>query len=128
MLVDRISKEKLLENLEAIFGYDFHRFIYEIWPDYTYGVSCMGSVSEAIIAYLDSHDFQSAIRHAVPIGGDSDTIDAMTGAIAQAAYEMSKALADYCHASRSPCFHRNVFPLSNPVNQFIYLWKPCCLY
>ena len=30
MLVDRISKEKLLENLEAIFGYDFHRFIYEI--------------------------------------------------------------------------------------------------
>lgn len=59
----------------------------------------MGSVPEAIIAYLDSHDFESAIRNAVSIGGDSDTIDAMTGAIAQAAYEMSKALADYCHAS-----------------------------
>lgn len=59
----------------------------------------MGSVSEAIIAYLDSHDFQSAIRNVLSIGGDSDTIDAMTGAIAQAAYEMSKALADYCYAS-----------------------------
>lgn len=113
MLVDRISKEKLLENLEATFGYDFHRSIYEIWPDYTYDVSCMGSVSEAIIAYLDSYDFESAIRNAVPIGGDSDTIDAMTGAIAQAAYETSKALADYCYASRSPCFHKKI-PFSFP--------------
>lgn len=48
----------------------------------------MGSTPEAIIAYLDSHDFESAIRNAVSIGGDSDTIGAMTGAIAQAAYEI----------------------------------------
>ena len=104
-------KEKLREYIETTFGYGLHRTIDGIRPDYTYDVSCMGSVPEAIIAYLDSYDFESAIRNAVPIGGDSDTIDAMTGAIAQAAYEMSKALADYCYASRSPCFHKNVFPL-----------------
>lgn len=102
MLVDRISKEKLLENLEATFGYDFHRSIYEIWPGYTYDVSCMGSVSEAIIAYLDSYDFESAIRNAVSIGGDSDTIGAMAGATAQAAYEMPKALAGYCYGLLTP--------------------------
>jgi len=42
----------------------------------------MGSVPPAIIAFLDSHDFEDAIRLAVSVGGDSDTIAAMTGAIA----------------------------------------------
>lgn len=82
------TKEELREYLEATFGYDVHRTIDGIRPDYTYDVSCMGSTPEAIIAYLDSHDFESAIRNAVSIGGDSDTIGAMTGAIAQAAYEI----------------------------------------
>ena len=96
------SKEKLREYIEATFGYGLHRTIDEIRPGYTYDVSCMGSVPEAIIAYLDSHDFESAIRNAVSIGGDSDTIGAMAGATAQAAYEMPKALAGYCYGLLTP--------------------------
>ena len=48
--------------------------------------SQFGSVPEAIIAFLESGDFESAIRGAISIGGDSDTIAAMTGALAEAAY------------------------------------------
>ncbi len=96
------TKEDLREYLELTFGYDLHRIIDEIRPDYTYDVSCMGSVPDAIIAYLDSHDFESAIRNAVSIGGDSDTIGAMAGAIAQAAYDMPKALAGYCYGLLTP--------------------------
>ena len=96
------SKEELREYLETAFGYDLHRTIDGIRPEYTYDVSCMGSTPEAIIAYLDSHDFESAIRNAVSIGGDSDTIGAIAGAIAQAAYEMPKALAGYCYGLLTP--------------------------
>ena len=49
-------------------------------------MSCPGSVPEAIIAFLESGDFESAILGAISIGGDSDTIAAMTGALAEAAY------------------------------------------
>lgn len=96
------TKEELREYLKATFDYDLHRTIDEIRPDYTYDVSCMGSVPEAIIAYLDSHDFESAIRNAVSIGGDSDTVGAMAGATAQAAYEMPKAIAGYCYGLLTP--------------------------
>jgi ADP-ribosylglycohydrolase/uncharacterized protein (DUF1810 family) len=96
------SKEDLREYLETTFGYDLHRTIDGIRPEYSYDVSCMGSVPEAISAYLDSHDFESTIRNAVSIGGDSDTIAAMAGAVAQAAYEMPKALASYCYGLLTP--------------------------
>ncbi len=50
-------------------------------------MSCQGSVPEAIIAFLESTDYEDAIRNAISIGGDSDTIACMTGGIAQAFYE-----------------------------------------
>ena len=49
-------------------------------------VSCAGSVPEAIIAFLESADFEHCIRLAISIGGDSDTIAAMAGSIAEAYY------------------------------------------
>ena len=67
-------------------GYDLDRTLDEIRPVYGFEVSCPGSVPEAIIAFLESGDFESAIRGAISIGGDSDTIAAMTGALAEAAY------------------------------------------
>ena len=47
-------------------------------------MSCQGSVPEAIIAFLDGEDFEDVIRNAVSLGGDSDTIAAMAGSIAEA--------------------------------------------
>ena len=66
----------------------------EIRPAYTFDVTCQGSVPQAIEAFLESAGFEDAIRGAVSIGGDSDTIAAITGGIAQAYYGIPKELAD----------------------------------
>lgn len=96
------SKQEIKTFIEETFGYNLNQTIEQIRRYYEYDVSCMGSVPPAIIAFLDSQDFEDAIRLAVSIGGDSDTIGAMTGAIAQAAYEMPKTLAGYCYGVLSP--------------------------
>ena len=56
----------------------------QIRPTYKYDVSCQGSVPQALEAFFESTSFEDAIRNAVSIGGDSDTIAARTGAIAEA--------------------------------------------
>lgn len=58
----------------------------EIRPEYRFDVSCQGSVPQAIMAFLESTGFEDAIRNAISIGGDSDTIAAITGSIAEAYY------------------------------------------
>lgn len=63
-----------------------NRKLDDIRPGYTYQISCQGSVPEAFIAFLESTDFEDAIRNAISIGGDSDTIACITGAIAHAWY------------------------------------------
>jgi ADP-ribosylglycohydrolase len=80
------SKAEIKAYIETQFGYNLNRTCDEIRPDYSFNVSCQGSVPEAIIAFLDSSDYENAIRLAVSLGGDSDTIAAMTGGIAEAFY------------------------------------------
>ena len=53
---------------------------------YRFNVTCQGTVLQAIIAFLESTDFEDAIRNAISLGGDSDTLAAITGSIAEAAY------------------------------------------
>lgn len=81
------SKEDIRANLTATFFYDLSRTVEEIRPDYEFDVSCMGSVPEAIIAFLDSSDYESAVRKAVSLGGDSDTQACISGALAEAYYK-----------------------------------------
>ena len=64
-----------------------NRTIDEIRPNYSFDVSCQESVPEAIIAFLQSDDFETAIRLAVSIGGDSDTLACIAGGIAHAFYK-----------------------------------------
>lgn len=73
-------------EIESRFGYDLHRCCDEIRPNYAFDVSCAGSVPEAIIAFLDSENFEQAVRLAVSLGGDSDTLAAIAGSIAEAYY------------------------------------------
>lgn len=80
-------KVEIKGYIEHHFGYDLSRKLDEIRPIYTFDVSCQGSVPEAIIAFLESHDFEDAIRKAISIGGDSDTIACIAGGIAQAFYQ-----------------------------------------
>lgn len=80
------DKEKIREQIAQRFGYDLDREVDEIRPGYTFDVSCQGTVPEAIIAFLDSQSYEDAVRNAVSLGGDSDTLACITGAIAEAFY------------------------------------------
>ena len=80
------SKQEIEEYIEKTFGYNLSRTCDEIRPDYHFDVTCQGSVPESIIAFLESTDFESAIRLAVSLGGDADTMGAITGGIAEAFY------------------------------------------
>ena len=81
------TKVEIKEYVETHFGYDLSRTCDEIRPDYAFEESCQGTVPEAIIAFLDSTDFESAVRLAVSLGGDSDTLACITGGIAEAYYQ-----------------------------------------
>ena len=81
------SKEEIKKFITDTFHYDLDRSIDDIRPNYKFDVSCQGSVPEAIIAFLESSDFENAIRLAISIGGDSDTIACITGGIAEAYYK-----------------------------------------
>jgi len=81
------SKEDIRTTISGSFFYDLDRTVEEIKPEYSFDVSCMGSVPEAIIAFLDSTDYESAVRKAVSLGGDSDTQACIAGGIAEAYYQ-----------------------------------------
>jgi len=80
------TKEEIRHYIETQFGYDLSRHVDDIRPSYTFDVSSQGSVPQAIRAFLDSTDFEDAIRTAISLGGDSDTIACITGGIAQSFY------------------------------------------
>lgn len=80
------SKRDIKQYIETTFSYDLGRTCDEIRPFYRFNESCQGTVPEAIIAFLDSSDFEDAIRLAVSLGGDSDTLACITGGIAEAFY------------------------------------------
>jgi ADP-ribosylglycohydrolase len=85
-------KEDIRDELSELFDYDLRRCIEQIRDGYEWDVSCQGSVPEAIIAFLDSTDFEDAIRLAVSLGGDADTQAAIAGGIAEAFYRRVPAL------------------------------------
>lgn len=81
------ERKEIAEYIEGQFGYNLHQTLDEIRPWYRFDETCQGSVPQAIIAFLESNDYEDAVRKAVSLGGDSDTIACMTGGIAQAYYK-----------------------------------------
>lgn len=80
------DKEGIRSRVADMFGYDMDRTVDGIRPSYSFDVSCQGTVPEAIIAFLESESYEDAVRNAVSLGGDSDTLACITGAIAEAFY------------------------------------------
>lgn len=78
------SKEAIRERIAADFDYDLSRSLADIRPDYSYDISCQGTVPPALIAFLEAESFEQAVRNAVSLGGDADTLACITGAIAEA--------------------------------------------
>lgn len=87
-------QKEIRSEIAGRFGYDLDRTLDEIRPVYAFSESCQGSVPEAIIAFLESTSFEDAIRKAISIGGDSDTIACITGGIAEAYYGVPGEIAD----------------------------------
>ena len=81
------SRGEIKAYSEETFQYDLSQSLDEIRPHYQFDVSCQGSVPQAITAFLESNDYEDAVRKAISIGGDSDTIACITGGIAQAFYK-----------------------------------------
>ncbi len=80
------SKEAIRSRIEHEFEYDLQRSVEQIQPVYSFDVTCQGSVPESIIAFLDSTDFEGAVRNAIWLGGDADTQACIAGSIAEAFY------------------------------------------
>ena len=80
------NKDEIKVYIEKKYEYDLSRSLDEIRSVYQFNESCQETVPEAIIAFLESTDFEDAIRNAISLGGDSDTLAAITGSIAEAAY------------------------------------------
>ncbi|MCU0426072.1 MAG: ADP-ribosylglycohydrolase family protein [Candidatus Kapabacteria bacterium] len=90
------SKEEIKSFIHESIEYDLNFTLDGIRDSYTFDVSCKGSVPQAIVAFLESTDYESAVRLAISIGGDSDTIASMAGAVAAAYYkEMPRKVVHY---------------------------------
>ena len=87
-------KRRIKEHIENEYGYDLSMSLDEIRKNYEFDETCQGSVPQAIVAFLESTNFEDAIRNAISIGGDSDTIAAITGSIAEAAYGISEDMKE----------------------------------
>lgn len=80
------TKDEIRQYMKARYGYNLSRTLDEIRPDYHHVESCQETVPEAITAFLESESFEDALRKAVSLGGDSDTLAAITGSIAEGFY------------------------------------------
>lgn len=90
------SKEEIKKYIENEFHYDLNRTLDEIRPSFHMDETCQKTVPEAIIAFLEARDFEDAIRNAVSLGGDTDTLGAITGSIAEAYYGIPEWLISEC--------------------------------
>ena len=89
----QIDPQTIAAKLTERYGYDLSATPDDIRPTYIRTESAVGSVPQAIICALQSTSYEDAIRNAVSIGGDSDTIAAIAGGIAEALHDLPQAIA-----------------------------------
>lgn len=80
------SKVEIKRYVEAEFGYELDGRLDDIRKSYSFDISCQGSVPQSIVAFLESVDYEDAVRNAVSLGGDADTMACIAGGIAEAFY------------------------------------------
>jgi ADP-ribosylglycohydrolase len=80
------SKKQIRDFAQGHFGYFLDESLDDLRPTYQFDVSCQGSVPQSILAFLESTDFEDAVRNAISLGGDTDTMACIAGAIAEPFY------------------------------------------
>ena len=101
------SQADIRRHIEEAYGYNLSRTLAEIRPKYHHVESCQETVPEAITAFLEGRNFEHAIREAVSLGGDSDTLTAITASIAEAAWGIPADIETEVMSRLDP-FLRNV--------------------
>lgn len=105
--------------------YDIDFTLDQIRDSYEFDVTCQGSVPQALEAFFESNDFEDAVRNAISIGGDSDTIAAIAGSIAEAYYGIHKdfilSAIDYIYTPELAILYRfeKAFPTDSKVTDAI---------
>lgn len=116
------TKEEIRSYIEATFGYDLQKTIEIVRPEFYYDNSCESSVPAALIAFLDSCDYENAIRLAVSLGEGCGTLACITGGIAQAFYKKIPGnIARPVVEQLSPRLYETIekFSCSYPMSLFI---------
>jgi ADP-ribosylglycohydrolase len=80
------SKAEIREEIERVFGYGLNQRLDDIRESYRFDISCQGSVPQSIIAFLESDSYEDAVRNAISLGGDADTMACIAGGVAEAFY------------------------------------------
>ncbi|MCM1506731.1 MAG: ADP-ribosylglycohydrolase family protein [Ruminococcus flavefaciens] len=106
------KKNSIREYITNNFKYDIDYTIEDIKPDYSFSSETLYSVPPAIVAFLDSHDYESAVRNAVSLGGDADTMACIAGGIAEAFYK------DIPEEIKNFCYPKIDMTLKNVLNEF----------
>src|SRR5439155_8341191 len=91
------TKDDIRQYIETQFDYFLDETLNDIRPTYQFDVSCQGSVPQSIMAFLESTSYEDAVRNAISLGGDADTMACIAGAIAEPFYggvpaEIAKAV------------------------------------
>lgn len=105
-------KRRIKDYIEKTYGYNLSQTLDEIRPNYRFNETCQETVPQAIIAFLESRDFEDAIRNAISLGGDSDTLATITGSIAEAAYGIPNWIKDKAYSY-----------LDEPLKDVVIRWK-----
>ena len=98
---------KSMEEIKSVMVRDYYPLDFtldEIRPTYEFDVSCQGSVPQALEAFFESISFEDAIRNAISIGGDSDTLGAICGAVAGACYGVPTDIREKAESFLDPFF------------------------
>jgi ADP-ribosylglycohydrolase len=86
--------DEMRRYITEAFRYDLSRSVDEIRPGYVFNETCQRSVPEALTCVLEATSFEDAIRNAISIGGDSDTIAAIAGGVAEAMFGIPDEIAN----------------------------------
>lgn len=88
-----VAAPHIRRTITAAYGYDLARTVDGIRPHYRFNETCQQTVPEALVCALDACDYEDAIRNAISIGGDSDTVAAIAGGVAEALFGVPESLA-----------------------------------
>jgi ADP-ribosylglycohydrolase len=100
--------EAIRAEIAARFDYDLDRSVDAVRPHYRFDETCDGTVPEAVICALEAEDYEDAVRNAISLGGDADTIACITGGLAELLYGLPEDVAEQARGHLDPELQQQV--------------------